>query len=256
MAEEVNLFLDGIFSESCSSPSKVKLTFSEWTGNASKPSVLCGLLASEPTITTQNKWGPIISNISELSDLSSLMGAQSMFTWIGASVMCWKGTSPLMVSLDFYLINYKRGLRLEEGLTSLTKLTSMSKIEANNVVSQVAVAVHGGYAANTVLNTNASMFDNSYYVDDKKSNSKGNALNRISEFGHMYLVNGEAPQGTLSVSIGNRVSLSNLLVTRIDTTPSTAEVEEGKALFYRVNMSLTGARPLLSTDVDNMFSKG
>ena len=47
-----------------------------------------------------------------------------------------------------------------------------------------------------------------------------------------------------------------MLASGIDVTPSMAEVAEGKALFYRVNLSLTGARPLLTTDVDGMYSKG
>ena len=45
-----------------------------------------------------------------------------------------------------------------------------------------------------------------------------------------------------------------MLISRLDVTPSIVEVVDRKPLYYRVSMSLTGSRPLLSTDVDDMYS--
>ena len=66
----MNLFLDGIFDENYMSPNKIKISFTEWVGNQAVPKSMCGLLASEPTITTSNKWGPVIQNIENLQTLS------------------------------------------------------------------------------------------------------------------------------------------------------------------------------------------
>ena len=57
--------------------------------------------------------------------------------------------------MDFYLINYKRGLKLEKGLKALTKLTALV-LDRNSLTS---VFVHGGYETN-VLATNMSRFNN------------------------------------------------------------------------------------------------
>jgi hypothetical protein len=257
----VNLFLDGIFDEHYSSPNKVMLLFSEWTGTANVPRLLYGLLATEPTMRTQNKWGPILENVSMLADASSLMGSQSMFSWVGASTMCWKGTEPLSINLDFLLINYREKLYLEESLKALIKLTALAEIKVDNVLGNVTVAVHGGYAAD-VLTNNRDMFAGKNFVDTAKSNLSDQQINQfvskvnneLQTAGYFFpRFAGAGFNGTLTVQIGNKLKISNMLVTSIDVAPSMEEVETGKALYYRVNLSLRGARPLLTTDVDKMY---
>lgn len=255
----MNLFLDGIFDKSSTSPNKITLSFTEWKGSENRKRVLYGLLASEPTVSTRNKWGPILDNLGNLADLTSMMGSQSVVSWIGASVMCWKGTDPLRMSLDFYLINYKRtGLNLEEKLESLTKLTSLSQVSKDSI-SKFTVAVHGGYAPSSILTDNQSMFANNGYVQrentgiDLIDSAINEAENFIYEKGFEFpQLNGSEP-GVISVKIGNKMAVTNMLASGIDVTPSMAEVAKGKALFYRVNLSLIGARPLLATDIDGMY---
>jgi len=261
------LFLDGIFNDGDDnneyiSPNKLILRFSEYDGTTNVPVRLAGLLASEPSISTQNKWGPLLENYASLNDINNvvnIMGDQNMFSWVGASVMVWKGTEPIKLNLDFYLINYKRGLNLESKLKSLTKLTALAGVDSK--LSAVQVAVHGGYKANQILNTNTQMMgQNQTYVDNSnvslddfsKATGFGNkdVDSKLESIGRGSLSD---PVGTLSLEIGHKVSIRNLLVGRVDTTPSLVEVADGKALYYRVNLSLTGVRPLVTTDVDSMY---
>lgn len=199
-----------------------------------------GLLVSEPSLSTSVRWGPILNDVSNLQDVASLLGEQSMWTWIGASTMCWKGTDPLKTSFDFYLINYRPGLDIEKSLKELNYLTALVKN------GNASVFVHGGYAAN-VLSENKSLFNNrvSSAVELATNTDAGNIGIRMSSY--------EGELGTLSIVIGNKIYLNKMLISRLDITPSLIEVSDKKALYYRVSMSLIGTQPLLSTDVDNMY---
>ena len=148
------LFLEGIFDGSAY-PSAVLIDYpividKDSTGTRQ----MTGLLVSEPTISSANSWGPILNDVTNLQDLASLLGTSDMWSWIGASVMCWKGTSPIKTSIEFYLINYKRGLNLEQKIKDLSILTSMTNIGDN-----AKVRVHGGYEPR-VLETNRAFFNN------------------------------------------------------------------------------------------------
>lgn len=208
---------------------------------------LYGILTSEYTIGGQNKWGNIIENVAELTDFSSLVGSESMYTWIGSSVQCWKGTDPLNFTLDFIMVNYKPGLNLEDKLKSLLKLTSMNPTEGV-VGSQVSVGVHGGYTAN-VLQTNVGYFTSNL----KKSK------NELQAMGERSIIQG-FERGTVTVELGSRFTIANLLVSRCNFTPSNIEVaaesttEQSLPLYYNVTVSLTGTHALLSTEVDRMFA--
>ena len=154
--------------------------------------------------------------------------------------MWWKGTDPLKTSFDFYLINYRPGLGIEDSLKELNYLTALVK-DGN-----ASVHIHGGYAAN-VLATNSSIFNN------RVSSAVELATN--ADVGSIGIRMGspEGVLGTLSITIGNKIYLNKMLISRLDITPSLIEVSDKKALYYRVSMSLVGTQPLLSTDVANMY---
>lgn len=242
----MTLFLDGIFDDNRIAPSTVVLHFPLNTGGTSS---IRGLLTSEPTMMAQNKWGPILNDITNIQDIASLLGSQEMWSWIGASVMCWKGTEPIKTNIEFYLINYKPGLKLEERLKELSYLTSLY-----DVGKKVAVKVHGGYQAD-VLESNRDIFNNG------KTTKKDSTKDRLSAFQDVFSDEefGQLGKGTVSVRFGNKMSLRNMLIQRLDVTPSIVEVADKHGndphpLYYRVSVGLIGSRPLLSTDVDQMFS--
>lgn len=248
----MTLFLDGIFDDYNNSPSSIVIRYPK-VGYKGSRFTLNGLLVSEPTLSSQNKWGPILNDITNIQDVASLLGSQHMWSWIGASVMCWKGTDPIRTNVEFYLINYKRNLNLDKKLEDLNALTSLSDIGKN-----VAVEVHGGYAAR-VLETNKTHFNNGL---PKRSNEMTSKQYLETALDNYTLNNNDSDpnwvnmeEGTIEIQFGNKMSLSNMLLGRLDVTPSLVEVPDGKPLYYRVSMSLTGSRPLLSTDVSKMYQK-
>lgn len=237
----MTLFIENVLEDGVISPNTVVITYPSPSSTVSKGSdsstrSLNGLLISEATLSTGVKWGPILNDVTNLQDLASLLGSSSMWTWIGASTMCWKGTDPLKTSIEFYLINYRPQLGIEEKLKELNYLTSLVK---DGVAS---VFVHGGYSAE-VLETNSSMFNNRITSSGALVKQKG-----LSEFGQT-----KSGLGTLSITLGNKLTLNRMLISSLDITPSTVEVPDKRALYYRVSMSLIGAQPLLSTDIDNMY---
>jgi hypothetical protein len=246
----MTLFLDGIFDESRVSPSSVNIKFPvRMTGTRE---YLTGLLISEPTISSQNKWGPILSDITNIQDVASLLGSEHMWSWIGASVMCWKGTDPVKTTVEFYLINYKKNLRIEEKLKDLNYLTSLYD-EGKNI----SVGVHGGYKAR-VLETNRTHFNNGLPKREGKMTSREYLERALGDY---KLTRGDESwqnmeEGTIAIQFGNKMVLRNMLIGRLNVTPSIVEVPDGKPLYYRVSMDLTGSRPLLSTDVDDMYNSG
>ena len=263
-----NLYIQEIFDKNTTNPSSLKLlipTISSSGGEGSQ--LLCGLLASEPTIVTGNKWGPILNDISLLSFFASLAQMSSIPSWIGASVQCWKGTDPLRINLDFYLVNYSRGLKLEQGLKALTKLTSLTGAQG----TFTSVYVHGGYMAKP-LATNAARFNNS--IADKVNNGQmfsdianpeegKNWIDKFNDWSATWSTDVNNNKGCVSIVIGNKVKIGGLLVASVNVTPSIVEVcssedvnDDPLPLYYHVTLSLIGNRPLISDDVDKMYSRG
>lgn len=244
------LFLDGIFGGSSDSPSTVRITLMNPSSKAGLNVDLKGLMVGDPTFSLGNKWGPIINDLSNLQDFASLVGSDSMFTWVNASTMCWKGTNPISISIEFYLINYKNNLGLEVQLRNLAKLASLMEDPSATAGKAYKAMVHGGYAAD-ILDSNASFWSSN--INDI------NALKDNSDLDfQLYDAAGNA-KSSIRLQFGNKSKISNLLVSKVDITESTIEVanQDGKSgrkpLYYRVNVQFTGVRPLLSSDLDSMF---
>ena len=244
------LFLDGIFQSDSDSPSSVRIT-NKVDGFDSTVSVdITGLIIGDPTFSSQNKWGTIINDVSNLQDLASLANQESQFSWISASTMCWKGTAPLSLSFDFYLINYKKNLKpsLEDNLKNLIKLSAIGEDSNATMTKPFKVTVHGGYAPN-VLKGNQSYFT---VGDVTKNQNVTNVLSNVSD------MSGERVKGSVEVQFGNKSRIRNLLVSRVNVTESTIEVADQngnnrRPLYYRVSVQFTGVAPLVTTDVDYMF---
>ena len=171
-----------------------------------------------------------------------------MWSWIGASTMCWKGTDPIKTSIEFYLINYKEGLKLEEKLREANKLVSLYNIDKNK---KIAVEVHGGYKAR-VLENNQTYFNNG----SNKFNST-ELLDKIQYGASNADLSSEVDmeEGTCTLCLGNKMRIRKLLVQRFDVQPSLVELPDGKALYYRVSVSFIGTSPLLDTDVNFMYGR-
>ena len=219
-------------------------------------SSLAGSLISEISVGGGNKWGPILEKLSALTEISTLMQLNEVFSWIGASAQCWKETEPLKLNLDFYVVNYKPGLGIEKNLKDLLKLTSLTK---GTWGEAAMVKIHGGYNPKPLTENSAlfSIFDQDYKNLHSSFKEYANEnFNRESYYSPGYYT---GIPGTVMVFLGNNLQLGNLLVSRAEVTPSLIEVcdtqgENIKPLYYRVSVSLVGALPILSNEVDMWFS--
>ena len=245
------LFLDGIFEDASASPSSVKITVPNYNAESKVPKInLVGLMTGDVTFNAQNTWGTVINDLSNLQDLASLAGESSMFSWISASTMCWKGTSPLSLNIEFFLINYKRGLNLESQLKTLVKMASLSQDPGN---SDFKAMVHGGYAPKIAAG-------NSDWWTIGKVTSINGLKNTIENEGTYDngQITGNA-KGALRLTFGHKSTISNLLLSKINVTESIVEVADSggdsiKPLYYKVGCQFTGVRPLITSDVEEMFS--
>lgn len=250
------LFLDGIFTDGSNSPSSVRITIPNYNTRSAVPDLmLVGLMTGDVTFSAQNSWGTVINDLTNLQDLSALMGSDSMFSWISASTMCWKGTSPLSIGIEFYLINYKKGLNLEENLKTLVKLAAIAKDPNATFGAGFKAMVHGGYAPEIFKNNE----DNFFTVGDVSSiRSLKNPISTENVYG----AGGDITQsalGAIQLWFGHKSKIKNLLLSKISVTESNIEVadQDGgniKPLYYRVSAQFTGVRPLITTDVDEMFN--
>ena len=246
------LFLDGIFTDNSDSPSSVRITMPNRSGNSNVPKIdLVGLMQGDVSFSAQNNWGTIVSDITNLQDLASLAGSGNMFSWIAASTMCWKGTNPLNISVEFFLINYKKGLKLEEQLKTLVKLASVDQnTNATGNSGEYTAQVHGGYAPDLFSN-NKQLF----WTLGKIESVQG--LGQVYNESDLYN-SAVYAKGALEIKFGNKSTIRNLLLSKINVAESNVEVADQsggskKPLYYRVSAQFTGVRPLLTVDVDNMF---
>ena len=249
----MTLFLDGIYNLSDNGfipPSAIRVDFPKviYGGQSFQGwDQIQGLLVNEVTISSQIKWGSILSDVSNLQDVASLLGSPKMWTWIGASTMCWKGTEPLKTSFEFYLINYKRGLKLEEKLKDLNLLAAlMEDPGSSGRWWEQTVAVHGGYGAHVLDSTNQFLTNG----NTKKDRKKGE-YNIPADYAS--IAQGDLESGTLRIRLGNKLRITNMLLHRLDVTPSIIELPDGLPLYYRVSLSVTGAQPLLGRQVEEMY---
>ena len=239
-----NLFLDGIYNGR-TSPSSVVIGFPVLSSESqSVTEYIQGLLVSEPNFSAKNSWGPLISNLDTLSEVSQLASSENVAAYVGAATQAWKGTSPIEFSVEFYLINYKRGLRLEEKLTNFVKLASLYASGA------VSVKVHGGYhfdvtATNTDMDVNKGFFGG-WTPGGDLIKDLTNDLAALGKFSNTV--------GTCTVVFGNaKMTIKDVLLARLDVSSSNTEVPDQRPLYYRVSASFVGTKPLRTEDVDGIF---
>ena len=243
------LFLDGIFNKSSNSPSTITINVPVSNG---KGVLLRGLIIGDPTWTAGNKWGPIINDFSSLQDWASLIGESNQFSWISASTMCWKGTNPLSIGVDFYLINYARGLNLKSNLSTFVKLAAVAKSQNN---SDWRVQIHGGYAPD-IFSGNKSYFTTEGGIRGLVQDQ--GAIEELNADVSNIFGGGKIAKGSLSIQFGHKSKVSNLLLSKVNVTESTIEVADQNGgniqpLYYRVSAQFTGVQPLVTTEVDAIF---
>ena len=127
-----------------------------------KYTIVQGFLSEDPVINMKNNWESIIPDATALSDFTQLAGIGAT-SWIATSKASWKGTDPITVTLNFYLLTYR--LSQVNGSTSknpqdmpvteqaarfaqLLAVAPKQEGETSGRFSEFSISVHGGYRAN------------------------------------------------------------------------------------------------------------
>ena len=223
------------------------------------------LLSSDVSVQLSNHFGNLLPGTEMLAGLAQAIGAVNIPSWIGASAQGWRGTDPIKFTLDMFLVNYKPHLNYEKSLKKLASLATISPSSRTDALAHVTHQVHGGYQ------TNGSAFaSNKEYLgkdprDYLKNKPDGNT-NPDEQYSNMetlgnQIIGGAKFTGTLTIKIGSRFELSNLIMTSITITPSVVEVfsptsgERPKPLYYKITASFMTCRSALYTDVNSMFKE-
>ena len=226
------------------------------------------LLSSDVSVQLSNHFGNLLPGTEMLAGLAQAIGAVNIPSWIGASVQGWRGTDPIKFTLDMFLVNYKPGLKYESTLKKLASLATVSPSSRTGASAHITHQVHGGYETNaSAFASNIQFFESSasMYLQSKKDGNiqqddTQNYMN-VTRLGNEALSRSASFKGTLTIKIGSRFELSNLIMTSITITPSVVEVfsptsgERPKPLYYKITASFMTCRSALSTDVNSMFKE-
>ena len=124
--------------------------------------IVQGFLSEDPVINMKNNWESVIPDATALSDFTQLAGIGAT-SWISTSKASWKGTDPITVTLNFYLLTYRmaqlkggsknpQDMPVTEQAARFAQLLAISPKEngANNrgKLSDFGINVHGGYRPN------------------------------------------------------------------------------------------------------------
>lgn len=177
------LFINTI-ADSCAGTAIFSLPYTSGTGGftAKDPyAIVVGFLSEDPVISMKTNWEALIPDATSLSDWTAIAGMGAV-SWIASSKATWKGTDPITLTLNFYLLTYRlaqvkkttRGDALNMPVSEqAARFASLLAISPKNTEGESAgklanfgINVHGNYRANL-------------FEDNK--DFTGNAKNEASE---------------------------------------------------------------------------
>ena len=165
---------------SCAGLALFSLPCTEGTGGLGNRVNVVGFLSEDPSISMKTNWEPILPSSTSLSDWTQLSGMGAV-SWIAASKASWKGTDPITLTLNFYLLTYReaqltgagdrknpRNMPVSEQAASFAALLAVSPNKAGGGrYSEFGIHVLGNYKSN--------------YFEDQKDGFTGNKKNGPSE---------------------------------------------------------------------------
>ena len=229
-----------------------------------------GFLSEDPVIKMGNKWDSLIPDLGSINDFMQIAN-QGQSSWISTSKMAWKGTDPITVMLNFYLITYLKSqvdgqtvnhiMPVSKQAECFAKLAAISQDDqAEGFFKDIRINVHGGYKPN-YFESNDNVLNNTGFGVSSKD--RGNYITSDDGTGTCHIViNGNGM---------NSVVLRNMLLESLDMTPSTVRAGywndivnkginqtasfkgSGEPLYIKVAAGFKLARAATINDVKGLF---
>ena len=174
-------------SNSCAGMALFSLPGTQVTGGLGTYTNVIGFLSEDPTINMKTNWEAIIPDATAISDWTQLSGMGAV-SWIASSKASWKGTDPITLTLNFYLLSYKtaqlngvgaakdpRNMPVSQQAARFAALLAVSpKItgEGAGKYAGFGINVHGNYRANYFE-------DNDYFTGNEKSEENNDRTLRL-----------------------------------------------------------------------------
>ena len=232
---------------------------------------IVGFLSEDPVIKMGNKWDSLIPDLGSINEFMQIAN-QGQASWISTSKMAWKGTDPITVMLNFYLITYLKSqvdgqtvnhvMPVSKQAECFAKLAAISKDEdTGGFFKDIRINVHGGYKPN-YFESNDNVINNDLR-GALKTKTGTNVVEADDGTGTCHIViNGNGM---------NSVVLRNMLLESLDMTPSTVRAGywngivtkginqtasfkgSGEPLYIKVTAGFKLARAATINDVKGLF---
>lgn len=237
-----------------------------------------GFLSEDPSVSMKNSWDAIIPDATALSDFTQLaMGSQ--VSWLSTSKAAWKGTDPITLSLNFYLLTYRmaqvagtqqgkedpRNMPITEQAARFAALLAVSPKgtgEGSGKFARYGINVHGGYRANYFE-------DNVDFTGDKKNEASEERNKRLMGDENQWI---NDTDGTISIIINGSgkptMYFNKMLLADATFTPSPVRcgywttssegkkqfVQTSEPLYIKITATFRLAHVATVGDAINMFT--
>ena len=174
-------------SNSCAGMALFSLPGTQVTGGLGTYTNVIGFLSEDPTINMKTNWEAIIPDATAISDWTQLSGMGAV-SWIASSKASWKGTDPITLTLNFYLLSYKTAQLSGKGAAKDPRNMPVSQ-QAARFAALLAVSPkitgegagkYAGFGINVHGNYRANYFeDNDYFTGNEKSEENNDRTLRL-----------------------------------------------------------------------------
>ncbi len=191
------------------------------------------LLLNDIKLELKNNWKTLLPQGQSLSAASQVFTAfENVASWVGLSQVVWTGSEPLTIPVEFMLVSYNEDSKITDRVKSIFTLACPT-----NATSGIGAIIHGGYKPDYLS------LDGNTTEDLLKNYTPKDGTSQNSEY-----------RGTVTLEIGNKLMVTDLLLEDMEYNPSTVEVADGNPLYIKVKASFRTYRTMYANEIVNMIN--
>lgn len=201
--------------------------------------IVQGFLTDEPTINMGNTWESAVPDISSLNDFMQIAN-EGPVSWISTSKAAWKGTAPITVDLNFYLLSFNteqiKGNSTVDNMpvskqaaafAQLAAVEGKSEAASNGFFDRLKVKIHGGYTPN-YFEGNENFSTGAYTEKNLDKKEALIAQNKLDYYSSDFNINDNENNSTIQCIINGggfpTLWMKKMLLESVTFNPSTVRV--------------------------------